>query len=304
MTLARAKIGIVPIIFANDDLPDLTPRIDPEFMLDEIIRLGFTGTQLSRALPTGASLEPSLRRRGIRIAEVYAALPCAIDGPSPAAREQAFAQLDAASRTQADVLIFSYHLSAERVGWSGRANQPEAPALTDDGRSRAVELIHDVAHAAHARGHLLVYHPHTGTFVETPAEVEWLMQSTDPDQVGLCLDVGHYIVGGGDPVEALRRYGTRVRHVHMKDVDASVLQKLRAGALADFLDALRARIFTELGNGVLDVSGVVRELARLEYEGWLMCEQDTTWRQPAESAAISRSILGYAIREVQSTIGA
>ena len=122
------------------------------------------------------------------------------------------------------------------------------------------------------------------------------MSSTDPDRVGLCLDVGHYLVGGGDPVDAVRRYGDRIRHVHMKDVDPAVLARLRGGAIPDFHDALRERIFTELGNGALDVLGVVRELDRLDYAGWLMCEQDTTWRPPAESAAISRHVLGYSIR--------
>jgi sugar phosphate isomerase/epimerase len=82
----------------------------------------------------------------------------------------------------------------------------------------------------------------------------------------------------------------------MKDVDSAVLERLRAGTIPDFLDALRSRIFTELGNGVLDVLGVVRELARINYSGWIMCEQDTTWRPPAESAAISRAVLAYAIR--------
>jgi inosose dehydratase len=296
VTLANAKIGIVPIIFANDDLPELTLPMDPEFLLDEIRRLGFSGTQLSRALPAGAALEPALQRRRLRIAEVYAALPCTSDGPPPQARDQAFAQLEALSRAHGDVLIFSYHLSEERMRWSGRANHPDTPSLTEDGRSRALVLMHDVAREAARLGHAVVYHPHTGTFVETPAEVQWLMQSSDPDLVGLCLDVGHFIVGGGDPVEAVRRYGSRVRHVHMKDVDAAVLQRLRAGAIVDFLDALRQRIFTELGNGVLDVGGVVRELSRINFDGWLMCEQDTTWRLPAESAAISRAVLSYAIR--------
>jgi inosose dehydratase len=298
MTLSKAKIGIVPLVFANDDLPELTPPIEPELLVEELARLGFSGTQLSRALPRGDALEPALQRHGMRIAEVYAALPCTSDGPPAHARDQAFAQLDALSQANGDVLIFSYHLSAERVRWSGRANQPGTPSLTEQGRTRALALLHEVARAAHARGRPLVYHPHTGTFVETPAEVEWLMQSSDPDLVGLCLDVGHYTVGGGDPVEAIKRYGARIRHVHMKDVDAAVLAKLRAGEIADFLDALRARIFIELGNGVLDVLGVVRELARFDFDGWLMCEQDTTWRPAAESAAISRAILGYSMRQV------
>src|SRR5438105_14116238 len=110
MTLVRAPIGLVPIIFANDDLPELTPPIDPETLLDEIARLGFTGCQLSRALPPGSALKPALQRRGLRIAEVYAALPCASDGPAPQARERAFEQLDTLRRTEGDVLIFSYHL--------------------------------------------------------------------------------------------------------------------------------------------------------------------------------------------------
>jgi inosose dehydratase len=296
MSLNRAPIGVVPIIFANDDLPELTPPIDPHTLVSEMARLGFVGCQLSRALPSGGALRPALEQHGMRIAEVYAALPCTSAGPTPEARDQAFERLDAARRTEAAVLIFSYHLSDERVGWSGRANQPAAPKLTRAGRSRAIELIHEVAREAKAGGPPLVYHPHTGTFVETPAEVDWLMESTDADLVGLCLDVGHYIVGGGDPAGAVRAFGHRIRHVHMKDVDPRVLQRLRSGQIADFPEALRARIFTELGNGVLDVLGVLRELDRLDYSGWLMCEQDTTWRSPAESAAISRAVLGYAIR--------
>jgi inosose dehydratase len=300
MALADTPIGIVPIIFANDDLPELTPPIEPETLVREMARLGFSGCQLSRALPSGSALEPALQRHGLRIAEVYAALPCSASGPAAEARDQAFACLDALRRTNGDVLIFSYHLSEERVSWAGRAEQPGVPSLTEAGRTRALALLDEVARAAQSSGHRLVYHPHTGTFVETPAEVKWLMQSTDADRVGLCLDVGHFIVGGGNPVAALQRYGRRIRHVHMKDVDAAVLQQLRAGAIPDFLAALRARIFTELGTGVLDVVGVVRELARLDYRGWLMCEQDTSWRPPAESAAISRAVLGHAIRLIDT----
>jgi inosose dehydratase len=300
MSIAQAPVGIVPINFANDDLPELTPPMDPELLVSEIARLGFTGCQLSRALPAGDALKPTLQRYGVRIAEVYAALPCTSTGPTPAAREQVFEKLDALTRTEGDVLIFSYHLTPERVGWAGRADQPGVPSLTPAGQDRALALLDEVARAADAGGQVVVYHPHVGSFVETPAEVDWLMASTDPRLVGLCLDVGHYTVGGGDPVEAVRRHGSRLRHVHMKDVDPTVLQEMRGGAIPDFLEALRRRIFTELGSGVLDVLGVVRELSRLDYHGWIMCEQDTTWRPPAESSAISRAILGYCARLADS----
>src|SRR5262245_48839237 len=110
MTLSQAPIGIVPIIFANDDLPELTPPIAPDELVSEIARLGFEGCQLSRALPSGAALAPALQAHGLRIAEVYAALPCSSAGPEPQARAQAFDCMDAARRTDAAVLIFSYHL--------------------------------------------------------------------------------------------------------------------------------------------------------------------------------------------------
>ena len=75
---------------------------------------------------------------------------------------------------------------------------------------------------------------------------------------------------------------------------------MQAGAIPDFLEALRRRIFTELGSGLLDVLGVVRELSRLDYRGWIMCEQDTSWRPPAESSAISRAVLAYCARLVEA----
>lgn len=292
MTLGGARIGIVPIVFANDDLPELSPPISPEALLEELVRLGFVGSQLSRALPP----VDVMQSRGVRIAEVYAALPCTSAGPTSEARALALDRVEALQRVDGEVLVFSYHLSDERVGWAGRASQPGVPMLASDGKKRAVELVEEIARATDKLGRTVVYHPHAGTFVETPAEVEWLMEATEPYYVGLCLDVGHYIVGGGDPVAAVRRYGRRIRHVHMKDVDPAVLHQMQSGQLQGFLDALRARIFTELGNGVLDVLGVIQELSRLNYSGWLMCEQDTTHRPPSESAAISHAVLRYAIR--------
>ena len=78
--------GVVPPALQSQDCPQLTPPMDPEVLVDEIARLGFSGSQLSRALPAGAALLPALKRRGLRIAEVYAALPCTSKGPTPEAR--------------------------------------------------------------------------------------------------------------------------------------------------------------------------------------------------------------------------
>jgi len=115
---------------------------------------------------------------------------------------------------------------------------------------------------------------------------------------GLCLDVGHFLVGGGDPAGAVARHGALIRHVHLKDVDVAILERLRSDEIASFADAIRARIFTELGNGLLDLRGVLRELAAIGYDGWLMVEQDSSWLAPAEAAAVGRRVLDFALAEL------
>jgi inosose dehydratase len=122
--------------------------------------------------------------------------------------------------------------------------------------------------------------------------------STDPRRVGICLDVGHHIVGGGDPVVALESLGERVTHVHLKDVDPLVMGQLSAGALSGLGEAVDHRIFTELGAGSLDLLGVLRALAARDYDGWLMVEQDSSWWPPSEAAAIGRRVLGRALAVV------
>ena len=138
--------------------------------------------------------------------------------------------------------------------------------------------------------------------METPAEVDRLVTITDPARIGICLDVGHYLVGGGDPVEALGRLGERVTHVHLKDVDPTVLARMATGDIADFGDAVRARVFTELGSGALDLIGCLRVLEARGYAGWLMVEQDSSWSPPSEAAAIGRRVLALALTMVGSHV--
>lgn len=291
----RAKVGIVPLLFANDDLPELTSPIDGVALLDEVARIGYEGLQLSRVLPRGDRLQAELTRRDLRIAEVYAVLPCAADGPPETAIELGRAKIRELDEVRGDVLILSYHLSPGRAERAGRAGDAATLRLTARGFESAVELLHRLAAEARQNGHLVVYHPHVGSFVETPEEIERLMDATDPDLLGLCIDSGHWTVGGGDPVLALDTYGDRVAHLHLKDVDGQVLHRLREGHIASFLEALRERLFTELGSGIVDIGGFADRLVRRDYAGWVMCEQDTTWWPPAESAAISRRVWAFAL---------
>ena len=290
-----SPVGIVPLLFANDDLPELTPPIDGVTLLDEVARLGFEGVQLSRVLPRGDRLQAELASRGLRIAEVYAVLPCGADGPPETSIELGRAKLRELDEARGDVLILSYHLAPGRVERAGRAGAPTTPRLTARGFRSAVDVLHRLAAQARESNHLVVYHPHVGSFVETPEEIERLMNAIDPDLLGLCIDSGHWTIGGGDPVQAIATYGDRVAHMHVKDVDGHVLERLRSGRIPTFLEALRERIFTELGSGIVDVAGLAAGLLRRNYSGWVMCEQDTTWWPATESAAISRRVWAFAL---------
>jgi inosose dehydratase len=302
--LAGVPIGTVPILWNNVDVEELRLGTDAETLLDEIARLGYNGCQLGLGFPEGAELREVLAARDLRLAEVYAALPVSADGPAPGALESGLERLRLLVAGGGEVLCVAVDGTPERsaaAGQVGRPAAPSAPQLTEDGWRGLAAVLHDLARATIDAGARLALHPHAGTFVETPAEADRLMADTDPELVPLCLDVGHWLVGGGDPVAALRRYGERVTHLHLKDVDPGVLGRLQAGELAGFDGAIRERLFTELGSGLLDLDGCLAVLAERDYGGWLMVEQDSGWPPPSESAAIGRRVLAAALRRLAAS---
>jgi inosose dehydratase len=135
-----------------------------------------------------------------------------------------------------------------------------------------------------------LFHAHAGTWVETRAELEELLRRVPSDELHLVWDVGHALYGGIDPIDVVRCYPERIAYIHLKDVDGQVLEELREKRLG-FDDGIRRRVFTELGRGILDVPALLQALRDIDYDGWLMVEQDSTWQQPAESAQTSRAAL-------------
>jgi inosose dehydratase len=299
--LAASPVGAVPIVWNNVDVSDLRSGADATFVLDEIARLGYDGCQFGLGFSTGATLRSELVRRDLRLAEVYASLPCDVDGPSSDALAAGRDRLAILHDAGGEVLCAALDLSPGRNETAGRASEPGTPVLSDRGWQRLATVVGTLAAEAEAAGHRLAFHPHAGTFVETPAEIVRLVEETDPATVGLCLDVGHALVGGADPVALVRRFGGRITHVHLKDVDGSVLDALRSDPDLDFRGAIRARLFTELGAGVLDVPGVIAALDEIDYRGWLMVEQDSCWGPPSEAAAIGRRVVAMVLADVGRT---
>ncbi len=289
----KVSIGCVPIVWNDVDLPDLGPPVPAPTLLDELARIGFEGTQYARGFPTRNALRAELEQRNLRLAEWYVSLPVTDDGLAPdagAVARDGLAQLAAAG---GEVLCVAVDGSVERDAWSARVG-PDAPAWDAPAFDDLAHLLDDLAHEA-PDGVRIAFHPHVGSFVEGPGEVDRLAAALRGTGAGLCLDVGHYTVGGGDPVEAIDRHGPLIRHVHAKDVDRAVLARARNGEVTGMWPMIRERIFTELGNGVLDLGGVVAALGRIGYDGWIMVEQDSSWLPPAEASELGLRALRAAL---------
>jgi inosose dehydratase len=164
---------------------------------------------------------------------------------------------------------------------TGRDGYEGSSRLDRDGWAALGRGIDGVAALAEARGLEIALHPHHGTVVERPEDIERLLETSD---VGLCLDTGHIVIGGGDPLELVRAAASRVVHVHLKDVSAALAEEVAEGTLG-YRDAVRSGLYRPLGNGDLDVAAVVRALEESRYPGWYVLEHDEVLdHEPAEGA--------------------
>jgi len=252
-------------------------------VLDEMAATGYEGTELGDwgFMPDEPeTLRADLSKRNL--AMVGAFVPVALASPSALsdglAAAQRAARLLAAcanspSSTGAPFVILADSGGATRLECAGRIG-PEHGLSRAQWRTCA-EAVRRIAQAVRdGTGLRTVFHHHSGTFVETPAEVETLFDLTPPDLLGLCLDTGHYAYGGGDPLEALKRFGRRVWHLHFKDCDEAVAARARAEGW-DYLEAVRQGVFCDLGKGGIDFASLLAELRSQGYEGWIVVENES-----------------------------
>jgi inosose dehydratase len=145
---------------------------------------------------------------------------------------------------------------------------------------------------AEETGLVPVFHHHCAGFVETPTEIRQLLDLTDSEVVGLCLDTGHFAFGGGDPCSAIRQYGARIRHVHFKDMSEQISAEVQ-GRDGDYFEAVKSGVFCELGAGSVDFPAVLAELRSIDYNDWIVVEQDVlpSMGSPKESATRNRDYL-------------
>ncbi len=137
-----------------------------------------------------------------------------------------------------------------------------------------------------------VFHHHCAGYVETPAEVATLLERTDASLLGLCLDMGHYAYGGGDPREALEKHADRIWHVHYKDCHPEIAARARSEEW-DYFEAVKHGVFCELGQGTVDFPSITETLNERGYQDWIVVEQDVLpgMGTPIESASRNREYL-------------
>lgn len=282
--LATNPVGLVPLGWERDTSE-----------LATVARLGYEGVQVDGDEPDG--WVDALASHSLRPSEVYLAIPCDVAGPTAEAEVVVDERIKYAMGVGAENLVLAVDGNSVRDRVTAHAT--EGPCLEEEGWERLVALTDAIGRRVSDTGMAVSFHPHAGTWVETPTEIAQLLSRAT--SLDLCLDTGHHLVGGGDPVDAIGEYGDRLRHVHVKDVDPDILHRLATTKIGGFTEAIGERVFCPLGSGILDLSGVVTALHELGYDGWLMVEQDSMWEPPVESSAISRRILEWTCRAQRKT---
>lgn len=273
-------IGISPLTWTNDDLPSLGGDIPLETCLAQMAEAGFCGTELGTKYPREAGeLLPLLDRYGLVLASGWCS--------GNLLKHSVAEELDAIGPhvrllKTAGCRVMVYGEISNTV--HGRANIPLSKRVRpadDQWKAYGRKLTEVATRLYETEGLRLAYHHHVGTIVETPDDVDRLLDNTGPS-VFITFDTGHVLYGGGDPAACLRRWGPRIAHVHLKDVRLPILAQVRT-LDSSFLNAVLEGVFTVPGDGDIDFEPILAALVEMGYEGWFLveAEQDPAKAEPS-----------------------
>lgn len=258
------KIAGAPISWGVCEVPGWGYQLAPGRVLTEMREVGLSATELGPEgfLPSDPDeLNALLDASGLSCVGTFAPVLLHDAGHDPL--PDVAGPLDALVACRANVLVL-----AAATGTDGYDSRP----TLDDGQwATLLDNLDLLAAAAADRGVLAVLHPHVGTMVETRDDVERVLNGSE---IQLCLDTGHLLIGGTDPLQLARQVPGRIAHAHLKDVDAAMAARVRAGELT-YTEAVRQGMYTPLGSGDADIAGIVTALRSNGFDGWFVMEQDT-----------------------------
>ncbi len=294
---SRFQFASAPNSWGVLDYPGPSWEQSYQTMLDEMVSAGYTGTELGPYgfLPTDAKLlNHELLQRNLKLLGSF--VPVVLTDPASTTivveRIREVGGLLAAAG--APFLVLADDQSLERDRIAGRVPRDGSKGLNAQQWKQVARIVAEAAHVAEEFGLDLVFHPHTSTYIETPEETEQFFDVTSASKIGLCLDTGHCAYAGGDPALEAKKYREILRFIHIKDVDASVMQEVRRSDM-NFEQAIEANAFTIIGQGSVDFPALFAVLQKNGYSGWMVVEQDVTFGAtvvpPVESVAASLKYL-------------
>jgi inosose dehydratase len=273
----RASVAGAPVSFGVFELtPADSETVSPDDMLDILAGAGYRGVDLGPLgyLGEGRALRRRLETHGLELAGGWVQLPLSDDAafdaalPSLDAALRAFSEAAEASPARLPLPTLADDGSALRRSSPGRG-AAEDP-LDDDGWGRLLRNTERAAERVRAAGFEPTFHHHAGTFVESPEEIDRFLANVD---VSLTLDTGHLLIAGGDPLTALERWGGRINHVHLKDVDLGELKRVLAAG-GGMREVWSSGAFVAFGRGDIDLPAVMSALDASGFDGWVVVEQD------------------------------
>jgi inosose dehydratase len=280
------RLGVAPIAWSNDDLPELGGDTPLETCLAESRAAGFSGTETGGKFPMDAArLGPILKAHGLSLVSGWFSGRL-LDGSVEQEKARMERQLATFKALGAPVMVYAETTgSVQTLRNIPVGRRPRLPPA--DFKAYGARLT-ELAECMAERGVPMTYHHHMGTIVESDAEIDLLMANTGA-AVGLLVDTGHIAYAGGDYLAVTRRHAGRINHIHCKDVRAEVLAQAHAGDWS-FLNAVLAGVFTAPGDGCVDFGAFVALLKEIGYAGWVLCEVE---QDPAKAPPLQYARMGH-----------
>lgn len=287
----KVKLGIAPIAWTNDDMPELGGENTFEQCVSEMALAGFTGSEVGNKYPRGTEvLKRALELRGISIASAWF---------SSFLTTKAFEETANAFTKHRDFLhaMGAGVIVVAEQGHSvqGMMDTPvfsKKPHFTEEEWTKLARGLEELGRLAAEKNMKIVYHHHMGTGVQTLEEIDKLMEMTDPNLVYLLFDTGHLTFSDVNPEVVLNKYVNRIKHVHLKDIRKEMLERVKKEDMS-FLNAVKAGVFTVPGDGMINYDPLFKILDENNYEGWFIveAEQDPAKANPLEYAIKARGFI-------------
>jgi len=288
----KVKLGIAPLTWTNDDIPELGGDIPFEQCVSEMALAGFTGCEVGNKFPKDPiRLKEALDLRGLEICNAWF---------SPYLTTKSFEENKIAF---VEHCRFLKAMGADVVGGGEQGHSPQgditAPVwskkanFTEEEWKRLVYGLNELGKISlEEYGIKFCYHHHMGTGVQTMAETDRLLNETKPEYVYLNYDSGHFFFSFEDPVAAIEKYISRTKHVHLKDVRVGERERCRENNMS-FMAAVGSGVFTVPGDGIIDFPAIYSILQKNNYEGWMVveAEQDPAIAHPLTYAKMAREYI-------------